>query len=429
MKRREGFKGPDHRSIFFRLLIVLLATMGLIHIVIGGAFGLLSGSGSLKTVQANMRHYSEILARDMGSPPDTVMAGQLAESYQIYIKYESGDMIWTSHPTSPHIERWKGLFGPGAMWRKPVVVENADGSRYTLIWRFGPFIGMMRPVLIGLVLIITLIFLGTHGYLRHILRPIHLLRKGVDEIKNGNLDVEIPIERQDELGRLTEAFNDMVHRIKEMLASRDQLLLDVSHELRSPLTRIRLVLEMMDDHEKKHAILADIRDIETMITEILETERLNTEHGKIHPKETDLVGLIRDTAESFNHGPGIDCANLPGSLNLKLDRERIRTVLKNVLDNAIKFSFPVSKPVQIKLATTAETVTVEILDDGIGIPKEQLPFIFEPFYRADRSRSKKTGGYGLGLHLCKKIMESHGGEIEIRNNTERGVTVTLRFCR
>ena len=311
MKCREDCKGRRHRSIFIRLLFVLLATMGLIHLVVGGAFGLLSGTGSLKYIHANIRHYSEILARDLGSPPDTVLAGQIADTYQIYIQYEKDSTVWASHASSPRAHRGKGLFGPGSMWRRPIVVDNADGSRYTLIWRFGPFTGTFGPVLIGMVLIITLIFFGTHGYLRRILRPIQLLKRGVEEIRGGNLDVEIPLVRYDELGRLTEAFNDMVHRIREMITARDQLLLDVSHELRSPLTRVRVALEMMEDDEKKEAILADIRDLESMIAEILETERLDTEHGKIHPVETDLPGLIRETAGNFKQKPGIECTDLP----------------------------------------------------------------------------------------------------------------------
>ena len=420
-------KQRSHHSIFIRLLFVLLATMGLIHLVIGGAFGLLSGSGSLKHIHANIRHYSEMLARDMGSPPDTVLAAEIAETCQMYIEYENGDDTWSCPESRPVIHKGKGLFGPSSMWRRPIVIENGDGSRYTITWRFGPFTGMYRPVLIGMVLIISLIFFGTHGYLRRILKPIQLLRKGVTEIKNGNLDVEIPLVRPDELGRLTEAFNDMVHRIKEMLASRDQLLLDVSHELRSPLTRIRVALEMMDDDEKKGTILADIQDIEMMIAEILETERLNTEHGKIQTAETDLAALIRETAVNIKHGPGIEYKDMPESLIVRLDQERFRMVLKNVLDNAAKFSAADSRPVQIRVLEKEEQVTVEIEDDGAGIPEEQIPFVFEPFFRADRSRSRKTGGYGLGLHLCRKIMEAHGGQIEIRNNRGRGVTVTLRL--
>jgi signal transduction histidine kinase len=102
-------------------------------------------------------------------------------------------------------------------------------------------------------------------------------------------------------------------------------------------------------------------------------------------------------------------------------------VLKNILENALKYSQPDSQPIEIELKSTTENIIVEIRDDGIGVPAEHLPYLFEPFYRVDKSRSKKTGGYGLGLSLCKKIMEAHGGSIEVINRKPRGMIVKLTF--
>ena len=110
-----------------------------------------------------------------------------------------------------------------------------------------------------------------------------------------------------------------------------------------------------------------------------------------------------------------------------MDSERIRIVFKNLLDNAFKYSRADSNPVEISIRADNDVTIVKIIDDGPGIPEEDIPQLFEPFYRVDRSRSKKTGGYGLGLSLSKKIMDAHGGKIEISNNEDRGVTVTLSF--
>ncbi len=112
---------------------------------------------------------------------------------------------------------------------------------------------------------------------------------------------------------------------------------------------------------------------------------------------------------------------------LDIDAKRVVTVLENVLDNAVKCSLPKSKPIEISLRTDAEAAVITIMDDGTGLPEKDLPLLFEPFYRVDRSRSKETGGYGLGLSLCKKIMEAHAGHIRISNNEHQGVTVTLEF--
>ncbi|MBN1780863.1 HAMP domain-containing histidine kinase [bacterium] len=428
MNRFHRKNVKKHHSIFLRLLFVLLATMGLIHLVVGGVFGLMFRSGSKKAVESNIRNYAVYMARDIGSPPDTVLAGALSRTYDVYIQYDSDSLTWASHSVMPRKSR---MWTPTGRWRQPVVLENGDGSRLTLIWRFGPFGNMHRQMILGMFVIVTVIFLGAHAYIRRILRPIRWLKKGVDEIGAGNLEVTIRGEREDELGRLTESFNSMVRRIRDMLKSRDQLLLDVSHELRSPLTRIKVALELTGESEKKSAILGDIAEIETMLSEILETERLDTEHGRLRKTDTDLVALIRDVMKEFqDRPPGFRMQVRPESVILSLDPERIRLVMKNVFENAFKFSRKESEPVSVSVTVQADRVMVRVRDDGIGIPEDQIPYLFEPFYRADRSRSKTIGGYGLGLHLCRKIVNAHGGEISIRNNeTGNGVTVSVELPR
>jgi len=417
-----------HRSIFLRLFFTLIAAMFLIQLIVGGAFSILFGRRTSGPVQDNIRQYATLTARELGSPPDTLLASQIAQERSMEIRYESGDLAWTTHPNDETRFPFKHKgFGHLAAWRQFTEVDNGDGSRYLIRWRISPFREMHGQFLVGLLILVTLIFTGIHFYMRKILRPIKSLRKGVDEISAGNLNVKIPVEHEDELGCLTEAFNDMARRIKQMLESRDQLLLDVSHELRSPLTRMKVALEMMPDSDKKESILADIIELETMITEILESERLNNGHTKLVLEDTDLMALIRSVAKDFkDRPPGMVMDKIPDKVNLRIDPRRIRMVLSNVLENAIKYARPDSKPVRISIDADKK-VTVQIRDDGIGIPESDLPRLFEPFYRVDRSRSKKTGGYGLGLSLCKKIMQAHDGDIHIKNNPERGITVTLIF--
>jgi signal transduction histidine kinase len=109
------------------------------------------------------------------------------------------------------------------------------------------------------------------------------------------------------------------------------------------------------------------------------------------------------------------------------DADKIRVVLKNILDNALKYSPPGSPPVTVALIQRPPFVMVRITDGGIGIPPEELPLLFEPFYRADKSRSKLTGGYGLGLSICKRIMDAHKGRIDIQSRPGEGTQVTLLF--
>ena len=252
------------------------------------------------------------------------------------------------------------------------------------------------------------------------------------QISKGNLKYQVQVQnwRRDELGKLAELFNAMTTRIREMIRSKEQLLSDVSHELRSPLTRIKVALEFVPEGQTKESIAEDLADVEKMITEILETERLNSDHGKLYLKQTNASEIIKQIALDFqNKSPGIKLASVPEEFFLAIDTARFKTVLKNVLENAIKYSMPESNPVEISIVDEEKSVVIRIKDYGQGIHREELPYIFEPFYRIDKSRSKETGGYGLGMSLCKKIMEAHGGSIEINSELNKGTTVFLRFNR
>ena len=130
----------------------------------------------------------------------------------------------------------------------------------------------------------------------------------------------------------------------------------------------------------------------------------------------------------FEHqSPGIEPMDMPARVDLSVDPELIRTVLKNLLTNALKYSDEQGPAVTIAVTKIDETVMVVIRDWGVGIPEEELPYIFEPFYRVDKSRSKRSGGYGLGLSLCKTIIDAHGGEIDIESSTGKGTIVSLVF--
>jgi signal transduction histidine kinase len=140
------------------------------------------------------------------------------------------------------------------------------------------------------------------------------------------------------------------------------------------------------------------------------------------------VPILREVASAFDDaGPGVRVTCGAPELELDLDGDRVRTVLRNLLENAVKYSLPDSRPVELSAARDGAAVVVRVVDDGPGIPEPDLVRLFEPFFRVDRSRSKKTGGYGLGLSICKRIMEAHGGSIAAANNPGRGAAFTLTF--
>src|SRR5262249_53297431 len=240
-----------------------------------------------------------------------------------------------------------------------------------------------------------------------------------------HLDVVVPKRSNDEFGALTEAFNRMVGRIKDMLRARDQLLLDVSHELRSPLTRLKVAAELDRDPETKNRMAADLAEMDIMIGELLELERLRDGAG-IRTTRQNLVLILDDVAKNFHdRPPGVKVAAPTAEILADVDSDRIRTVFRNLLENAVKYSLPDSRAVEVSAARNGAHVEIRIRDDGPGIPEGDMPNLFEPFFRVDRSRSKKTGGYGLGLSISKRIVEAHGGTIAVENNSTRGASFVV----
>jgi signal transduction histidine kinase len=216
--------------------------------------------------------------------------------------------------------------------------------------------------------------------------------------------------------------------IKPLLKAKERLLVDVSHELRSPLARAKLALAMIPKSANQKSISRAVSEMESMLHEILESERLKSRHGSLSLNSLNLVKLAGQLASSYkDQAPGLKIIPPKSFPLLKLDEEKIVTVLKNVVENSLKYSQDQALPVELSFMEDEKSAYVKVRDFGIGIPKEDLRLVFEPFYRVDKSRAKKTGGYGLGLSLCRQIMQAHGGKISLESRHGSGTEVVLSF--
>jgi len=304
----------------------------------------------------------------------------------------------------------------------------ANGGTYLFAWKLAERMRTAHLVVPGVVLLLiaTVVFTA-HGVLKRLLLPLRWLGDGVARVSEGQLDVVVPKRCADEFGALTDAFNTMVDRIKDMIRARDQLLLDVSHELRSPVTRLKVALELLPDPNTKARMAADVAEMEIMIAELLELERLR-DGRSLSMTRQDIVSLLEEIARNYDdRPPGVRLVSTKPEILADIDRDRMRTAIRNLLENAVKYSLPDSGRVHVAATENGHGVVIRISDDGPGIPEGDISSLFEPFFRVDRSRSKKTGGYGLGLSIAKRIIETHGGTIAAENNADRGASfiVTL----
>ena len=424
-------------SIFTKLLVVIVLTGICVNLVVGGFFWHYRSAAG-RPLHKNIRQYLNYIIDDLGNPPRLERAKTLSRQASLQIYYEGADTSWTTAEdfSDIHKAHWRD-------WRKNarIRIGRYHGHHFVeLVHDSGRFVfGLDRSVeldpergrlVIILLALLTLIFAGAFLSMRWILRPVRWLHEGVREVGRGNLKHRVPLKRSDELRDLAAAFNDMADRIQDMLHTKEQLMLDVSHELRSPITRMKVALEFLPEGRAKDSLKSDIAEMETMIDDILETARMHHLHGNLKRQLINLKEYLEVViAEYLNQPPGIQAGDIPADIELNVDPEQVKIVLKNILTNAIKFSAPDDKPILVSAIKQAKFTVVRILDHGIGIPPAELPFIFEPFYRVDKSRSKRTGGYGLGLSLCKTIMEAHGGRIEVESEPDVGTCVSLFFTQ
>ena len=290
--------------------------------------------------------------------------------------------------------------------------------------------GTAHAWLLGLSLTVMFaVVVTTQRVLQRLLRPLKDLNDGVRRLGEGDLAVNVPQTTRDEFGTLTEAFNRMAARVREMVATRDQLLIDVSHELRSPLTRMKVALELMPDDVQRARFAGDVAEMERMIAGLLELERLRSGHG-VTPVRQDIVPIVREVVDGFeSRAPGVQLNTTASEIDVAVDADQLRTVLRNLLENAMKYSLPDSRAIRVTVEPSIGGALIRVSDDGVGIPGSDAERIFEPFYRVDPSRSKESGGYGLGLSICKRVMEAHGGTIALERENGRGATFTLRFAK
>ena len=258
---------------------------------------------------------------------------------------------------------------------------------------------------------------------RWIVRPIENLRALSKQLGEGNLAVRANTDRRDEIGDLARSFNTMAEQVQQLRAAERELLADVSHELRTPLARIRVVLELATSGDPRYLreITTDVSELEQLLDDIIASSRLDAQSTwsaakpPLRRRSLGVDELVDASALRFTERWPDRVLSRDGratELTVDGDPVLLRRALDNLVDNARKYS---ERPIAMTVVRTdlrgRPAVKIEVVDEGIGIAEEDHPRVFTAFYRADKSRTRTTGGVGLGLALARRIVEAHDGEI------------------
>jgi two-component system sensor histidine kinase CpxA len=322
------------------------------------------------------------------------------------------------------------LGGPPEIDGRLVIVERAQNAPYRLlilapppfnVWSFVPYYVL---ILVAVVLLCWLIALT-------IVRPIRQLAGAVDRFGGGDLATRIPAPRGDEVGDLARAFNRMAERIETLMTAERRLLQDISHELRSPLARLHLAIELARTAADREVALARIQKevdrLTTLVETLIEMTRAEGDPATRKSQPVALGALVEDVVQSCNleaqarHCRIVVRGESGGAVYG--DPELLRRAVENVLRNAIRYA-PEDSDIDLRLDHRNASTEISVRDGGPGVPEEALPRLGQPFFRADDSRDSATGGVGLGLAIAQRAIHLHHGTVSAEN-AHPGLRVTL----
>jgi signal transduction histidine kinase len=323
---------------------------------------------------------------------------------------------------------------PGERPHRPDGSHAHDGPRDGP--RDGPPPGLpWAPLLTFFASGLLIVGVGALLSWRWMAQPLAQLSRVARSLGAGDLKARAALARSDELGELGRGFDDMAERIEGLVLTQKELLANVSHELRTPLARIRVALDIASEGDAGAArnsleeIAVDLGELEGMIDDILTTTRMDLQNGA--HKATGFPLRLVDVAPSsialraserfHSRYPErrLDVSVADALPEIHVDATLFRRVIDNLLDNAHKYS-PQGMPIRLGVSNGGSVVVFEVSDQGMGISERDLARVFEPFFRAERSRSRGTGGVGLGLTLAKRIVDAHGGKIQLTSGAGAG---------
>jgi signal transduction histidine kinase len=277
-------------------------------------------------------------------------------------------------------------------------------------------------------------------FARYLSKPLQQLASAAQRFGRGDLNARAQLARNDEIGEAGRAFDEMAERVRLLIASQQELMANVSHELQTPISRIHVALEHIALRGVERArellpeIAVDLAELQRLFDDVMMVARLDLSrsHGQavrtpLRLEEFALSALLQQVAARFRaeHSSHELVVQGEGSLPvIQADRVLLRRVLDNLLENARKYS-DAGTAILLCTRITDHVITIEVRDQGIGIDDADLRQLFTPFFRSDRSRSRQTGGVGLGLALARRVVEAHGGTIEVQSMVGSGTTVTV----
>ena len=426
------------RSLLWRILLASLGTLLASFVAFVVVFLSMIGPSTERLIRHFQARQIEdaVAALERGGPAEAAaLLARLDRSLSAthYLTDPNGIDLVSGADRSALLHAPRGRFGPPRSGAKVVVVEPSDDGRYRLIILATPPLDVWAYVPYYL-LILAAISLLCWLLAMDIVTPLRAVAHAVTRFGHGELHTRVDTRRRDEIGLLSHAFNEMAARIETLLTAERRLLQDISHELRSPLARLNIAIELArtaDDRDAAAATLQKEADrLAELVSSLLEVTRAEGDPSQRRSQETSIGDVLRDIVQTSQLEADARPCRLvvqhAATRSLFGDREMLRRAIENVVRNAIRHA-PPHTDVQVRTEDRAEGLIVSVRDSGSGVPESTLTHLTEPFFRVENARDYVAGGgVGLGLSIAERAVQLHQGTL-VAENAHPGLRVVLTF--
>lgn len=300
-------------------------------------------------------------------------------------------------------------------------IELPGGAPVTVLLD-APAMRLADWLLAGLAVQFAALCLLAGLAVRQATRPLARLADAADAVQLGGDPVPLPENGPREVARAATAFNAMQQRIRDHLAERTQILAAVSHDLQTPLTRLRLRVEMMEEGELRNRLQADLEAMEALVREGIAYAR-SAGRPQEPAQRVDLHALLDSLACDYTDAGQAVTLRAPRDLHAITRPQALRRIVTNLVDNALKFA----GTAEISARHEAHSIAITVRDHGPGVPPGELQAVLRPFYRVENSRGRESGGTGLGLAIAQQLTQALGGRLALRNHEEGGLEARLEL--
>lgn len=418
-----------HLNLYSRFFLLFTATTILLVIfIVLGSFSL-SEKEAKQIILDRNEALHEMMTNLVAGPIDIEKLKEEAKKNRVAIQITREDKYWNTSKELPDINELKtNATALGDIYFTKVGAEyfifvTSNNTTIAVTSQIANLIVYPNWLTMWPWIAALLVLLISYKVLNSQLKPIKTAINSATQISQGNLKFRIEKHPRNDLGKLTRGLNNMAEHLEQLFASKNELLLSVSHEMRSPMARMKVLLALLTSSDVVDKLNVEINKMDEIVEQLLESERLRDSHKLLNLESYFFPNIFARIVDSFD---GIETLKVEGvipEIVINIDLGRFTFLVRNLIENALKHSNSTS-PVIVTCSKKDNVLAISVRDFGKGIEDEFISSIFEPFSQATDVENRTNNGVGLGLFLCKRIVTAHGGDLTVISELGKGTEFT-----